>query len=384
MELQNFSRQKKILIVSFTDAKNDPRVYRQVENLKKNFQIFVVACKGPEVEGVPFYPVTPHPLGRTIFEKLFRRAVLLLGMYEPFLRLAYELPDFNELNAIHFDGVIVNDAAPLPLGFKLAKGAPVLFDAHEYYPALAETDPYWRRYFQRPMRNLCKKYIPRCAKMITVSPGLKKMYKENFDVIAEVMPNAPDYQDIAVKPVDLRQIKMIHHGGASRTRQLEKLIELMRLLDDRFTLDFMLVPSSHGYLEELKDAAKDVDRIRFLPPVPMQEIVSFISSYDIGIHMLNSGILNHCYTVPNKLYEFMQARLCALVPPTPGMSAVIREYNCGLVAKDFTPESFAEVLNKLTLEQIMQYKNNSDIASRSCHAGVSCKILNKVINEMGL
>ena len=41
---------------------------------------------------------------------------------------------------------------------------------------------------------------------------------------------------------------MVHHGGASPSRRLETMIEAMDQLDDRFRLDFMLLPSVPKYM----------------------------------------------------------------------------------------------------------------------------------------
>ena len=45
---------QKILIIAFTDLKNDSRVYRQIDFLKEKFKITTVGLKNSEIENVDF------------------------------------------------------------------------------------------------------------------------------------------------------------------------------------------------------------------------------------------------------------------------------------------------------------------------------------------
>lgn len=84
-----------------------------------------------------------------------------------------------------------------------------------------------------------------------------------------------------------------------------------------------------------------------LEPVPMHRIVSFASTYDIGVFLLPPTNFNYRNALPNKLFEFIQARLAVAIGPSPQMAAVVREWNCGIVSDDFTPASLGENLQRL-------------------------------------
>ena len=45
----------------------------------------------------------------------------------------------------------------------------------------------------------------------------------------------------------------------------------------------------------------------------MELIAQEINQYDIGVYLLRDGNLNNKYAMPNKLYEFVQARLADAV-----------------------------------------------------------------------
>lgn len=142
------------------------------------------------------------------------------------------------------------------------------------------------------------------------------------------------------------------------------MVDMMDLLDDRFTLDLMLVPHEPKYLDMLRRRAGRNHRIRFVDPVPFDMIVKKLNEYDIGIYILPFSNFNNRYALPNKFFEFVQARLGIAIGPSPEMMRLVQEHELGLVAKDFAPESMAEVLGKLTPDQIARFKSNADRAAK--------------------
>ena len=157
---------------------------------------------------------------------------------------------------------------------------------------------------------------------------------------------------------------MVHHGGAVRSRRIENMIDIMAYLDKRFSLDLILVPSDPHYLNELKNRAKGMSRVRFLSPLPMTSLPEQLNSYDLGLYLLPPNNFNNRYALPNKFFEFIQARLAIAIGPSPEMGKFVNEYGFGVLAEDFSPKSLANKLNQLTREQIARYKTLSHAAAR--------------------
>lgn len=153
-------------------------------------------------------------------------------------------------------------------------------------------------------------------------------------------------------------------------------------LDKRFTLHLMLVNTDSNYLKRLKKLAEGIGNIRFLRPVYMEEIVKTINQYDIGIFVLPPTNLNYKYALPNKLFEFIQARLAVAIGPSPEMAIIVKQYNLGIVAEDFGPETIANELNKLTKEKIEYYKSQSDKLAYEISSEGNCQKLQKIIAEL--
>jgi hypothetical protein len=54
------------------------------------------------------------------------------------------------------------------------------------------------------------------------------------------------------------------------------------------------------------------------------------------------------YASPNKLFEFIQARLPVVTTPNYEMKNLIQKYQLGVVAKDFSVSSFAQAIIECT------------------------------------
>lgn len=76
---------------------------------------------------------------------------------------------------------------------------------------------------------LCNTYISKADRMITVCEGIGKQYANDTGVKSVILTNAPEYEEIEpnLKTDDGKRVRLIHHGGASPSRKIENMIEMM-------------------------------------------------------------------------------------------------------------------------------------------------------------
>jgi glycosyltransferase involved in cell wall biosynthesis len=161
---------------------------------------------------------------------------------------------------------------------------------------------------------------------------------------------------------------LIHHGGAVAERRLELMVAALNQLDDRFQLDLMLMPNEPRYFARLERLVAASTRVRLIAPVDQRTIVEACNSYDVGLYALPAANANLRLALPNKLFEFIQARLAVVIGPSPEMARVVREHDCGVVAHDFTPEALARAIANLSPELVDNYKLRSDRAAQLLNA----------------
>lgn len=378
---------KQALIIVFSNLTNDARMLRQVRMLQKTCQITLVCFEIPSTLNVTFIQL-PHTRLR-LMRKLFLGALLLMRIFPLAYKILhpYEKLIRTRLLGRTFDLVIANDAETLPLAMNW-KGAKILFDAHEYAPLQFEGNPMWKLFFSPFNTWLCKKYIPRVDSMITVCSGLAGEYEKNFGKRAVVITNAAPYADRPVVLPKENKIKLVHHGIANKFRGLATMIKMMDLLDDRFTLDMYLLislnasQSTRQYVEQLKTKIQHNNRIRILPPVNNSELIPAIGQYDVGIFIPPPVSFNMVNTLPNKLFDFIQARLAVAITPLKEMAQVVQTYNIGIIADDFSAQDMAAKLNRLTREKLMEYKSHTEKAARELNAEKNEEIMGGVLKEL--
>lgn len=264
-----------------------------------------------------------------------------------------------------FDVVIANDFETVALARRIGgPNARIILDAHEYTPD-EYSKSWWYRLLQNYRSNfLVKKQVRWVSKAFTVSPEIAKSYEEHFGVPKmDLLLNVPNHEELRPSTLEPRKIRLVHHGIASRARKLELTIEALKLLDSRFTLTFMLMPTEPDYLRELKQLADGLP-VEFLDPVPTSEISRTLNRFDIGIFLHPADNFNAKYCLPNKLFEFIQARLGVVVGPSPEMAKIVRDNELGLVAQDFTAHAFAETLSNLDSKSVRRFKGNSSLVAR--------------------
>lgn len=357
----------KILIIAGSDIKTDPRVQRQIKALEGHE---IKTCAGVNGD-FNFYTSYGFSLARK-FKRFFW---LLTGQFEKFYWHEYLKTLAGILKAQKFDRVIANDIDTLPLALSL--GTKVYFDAHEYHPQ--EWDSLkWKLLYKKYKIYLCKKYIPKADSFSTVNESLANEYKKFIGRKPEVVTNASNYQDL--KPTEISNpIKLIHHGAAIPERKIENMIRMMEYLPGH-VLYLMLTPFDKNYYDFLVDMRSE--RVIFIPAVSPSEVCKTLNQFDIGIYILPPTNFNNINALPNKIFDFIQARLAIAVSANPEMARVVNQNNLGAVAEGYSTLSLVRAINRMRPDKIMQYKNASDKAAKELSAEQNYSLIRKLVFDI--
>jgi hypothetical protein len=367
----------RILVISFTDLASDPRVDRQIGVLGTRHEIVAAGLAPPEHAVSEFVELLiPR---RTVLGNVSAGLRLLARRYDDaYWKHPGHVAALKRLRTIHADVIVANDLTALPIAVRL--GPPVVFDAHEYAPGQFADVTWWRVLVAPYLDRLSRIYIPQAVSMTTVAYGIANAYYSDTGVRPTVVTNAPPRAELSPTPVH-EPIRILHHGSAQRRRGLEEMIRLGELLDERFTLDFVLVEGSSGYRDNLIHRAEGNASVRFPPPWPMREIVTEANNYDIGLFLLPPVSLHRRYALPNKFFEFIQARLAVAIGPSPEMASLVSRYGFGLVADDFSPESLAAEINLLDVSAIETFKRASHFAADKLCMEANAEILLSTVED---
>jgi len=259
-----------------------------------------------------------------------------------------------------------------------------LFDAHEYSPSQATFNLKNVFLFNGYRKGLIRRFSNRSDAMITVSEGIRDLYKKRFNLDSKIILNAADYVENDYIPVNKNSIKIVHHGTTSRQRFIHEIIKLFDKLDDRFYLYLHLLPSDQKYFQYLKKLAKKTsgNRIFFCDVIEPGDITKYINKYDLGIHLLKDINLNHKNALPNKFFDYIMAGLGVIIYPTNMMRDIIQYNNIGVVADNFSYKSLANKINGLSSDNINEYKKNSLKLAKTLNSNIEGRKLIKIYKSL--
>ncbi len=77
---------------------------------------------------------------------------------------------------------------------------------------------------------------------------------------------------------------------------------------------------------------------------------------DIGLFVQSGDSVQKRFTLPNKFFEYIQARLALCVADLPEMAGLVERYDLGVLAKTHSPPDIAAAIRALTPERIAHHK----------------------------
>jgi glycosyltransferase involved in cell wall biosynthesis len=86
------------------------------------------------------------------------------------------------------------------------------------------------------------------------------------------------------------------------------------------------------------------DRIHFLPEVPPSDIPRWTAAADVAAMPIQPTTLNHRLTTPTRLFDALGAGIPVVASDLPGMAAIVRETDCGVLCDPTDPGSIAAAL----------------------------------------
>ena len=374
-----------VAVVSFTNHATDPRVNRHIEHLRHDYRVISVGTGDPCLPGVEF--VQLRLAQRESVRRLHVGLRRLRAAWRRYEEAYWSTPSVRKalpvLRGIRADVFVANDLETLPAVLRASGGAPVVFDAHEYAPGQFD-DRRVFRWFEKPLRHyLVRTYAPRAAAMTTVSDSIARLYQDDAGVAPHVLWNAcrfwPELSPPPVRPAG--PLRLVHHGVAIPARRLERMIDAMELLGDRAQLTFMLVGNHPRYLDDLKARARAVPGVQFRDPVPMPSLPAVLHEYDLGVFLLPPTNSNYARALPNKLFEWVQARLGIVVGPTPEMASLVRKYGLGRVSDDFSAAAFARAIQGISVDDVARYRSNAHRAAQTLSSESSRQVLLQVTGD---
>ena len=119
------------------------------------------------------------------------------------------------------------------------------------------------------------------------------------------------------------------------------------------------------------------NKIFFLPPVPLEQLVQQAIGFDVGIILAKPDTANGRMCTGFKFFEYINSGLAILAPSSPPLIRLTQSYGCGLTYGWPSPDSISH--------QIKILRNNNDALQRMKNASLqAAKFFNAEIQSAAL
>lgn len=356
----------RVVVLSFSALRSDPRVRKQLELLTPDHEVITIG-HGEAPDGVADHLEVPAEYQGWQYPRqlVVSRQYWQAYAGNPAVAFVRERVESGWLGRGAVAGVVANDVEAAGIGLWLEPRGGLHLDLHEFAPE--QNAELWRfRTFVAPfLRWQLRTFATRAASTTTVCDAIAQRYAAEFGLAPGVVMNASAFREVAVSPAG-PTIHLVHAGAALRNRQIEAMIQGVGdavRFGAPVSFDVHLMPNDPAYVAELEDLASDSPGVRVLPPLPHDGMVAAMAKADVGVHMLAPTNYNNAVALPNKLFDFVQARLGIIVGPSPEMARIVTEHGLGRVTADFTSGALTEALLGLTPAQVDAWKAGSDAAA---------------------
>lgn len=369
----------KILVLSYSPLRRDPRVLRHVRELNRRHEVTII---GFGELPIPVHSSIQVEVPRGMNARFVEAVLLAAGQYRAYLSKRYGEDRLREtLRGKRFDLVVANDVETAPLALELAGSAPVWLDLHEYVFDEEPVVNMRSRLVRRLKTYLADTYVPSANAWSTVSQGLSDLYQERLGIPrVVVLPNAATYQDLPVVCNEPGLMRLVYHGICSPERGIEMLIAAMDLLPDTYELTLLLV-GEEARLRELRKTAQG-KRVCFVDPVLPENIPAFINTYDLFVFPMQPTSLQIRHCLPNKFFECVQARIGQVLTPTSDMLDYMTSYSLGSVTEGFSAIDIAESIRGVSHEKILEFKYAADRAAHDLSWETFAPLVEKISDEL--
>ncbi len=266
-----------------------------------------------------------------------------------------------------------------------ANGARLVYDSAEFASGRSRMGRLSRRWAAFTERR----WLRRVDGLIVASPIWLDMLNERYGrlPLAVAVLNTPPSHEVS--PVNLHREAglgegmslLVYQGTIQEHRGLEAAVEALTRLDD---VGLVIIGWGHHRpaIEKLVERVGVGDRVRFLGPVPYEDLLDYTAGATVGLCNIVGASLSYRTALPNKLFEYFMAGLPVIGSEGTEIAPIIDETGAGIAVPPEDPDAIAGATRAI-LADLDKYSAAAVAASRRYHWGVEEAKLLGLYGDLG-
>ena len=248
---------------------------------------------------------------------------------------------------------------------RLRHSAPIVYDSHEIWPHRNRPDG--SRFKSWGLTQIDRIVAHLATAVIVVSGAYAdhfwRRYARRTTVVRNIPPAAARAPVPAFANMDaIPRPRLLYVGKVAPHRGIEQTMEA---LPDIPNASFVLVgPGGAPFKEDLRRLAEQLgilERVHFIDLVPLDAVVPTIAQADVGTSIVQNVGLSHVSTLPNKVFEYLQAGLALVVSDFPEVRRVVEQHGVGVAVDPSDSKAIAAVIRGLLDDpaRLEEFKRNA-------------------------
>lgn len=333
---------KRIIFTVTSNLENDQRVHKTALYFHNNgWNVKVIGSQNVRCNPNYAQPYQTHRIN-----VLFKKGFLFYAEFN--IRL------FFLLLFSRTDRIWANDTDTALAGFIASKIKRTEYtqDLHELFPEVPEVTH--RKNVKAVWTKIEDLVFPHIKDGYTVCQSIADYYKTKYKIDLKVLRNVPYYKPYTGKRNEFANLKgkiILYQGAVNEGRGIEWIIDAMEYVENA---TFVIIGGG-DIVDEIREriSKKGVsDKVIMMGRLPFSELEKYTLSADLGVCLLKEKGLSYYFSLPNRIFDFMQAHVPILATQFPEIEKIVVNYRTGRVINHYEPQYLAQQINEMLAMEI--------------------------------
>ncbi|MFI8496368.1 glycosyltransferase [Peribacillus butanolivorans] len=269
---------------------------------------------------------------------LLTRSYIFFQMVHYGRKKRYDFYHSNDLNTL-MQGAISS---------KFLRRKKLIYDSHEVQTS--------RTGYNSRIYGIQEKFLLKFVDEMIAENHTRAKYNEDlYGLYPKVVHNYPiptlpeestvvDLHELLMLPED--EPILLYQGGIQTGRGLEKVVEAVPMMEAG-TLVFIGDGKIKPELIKKVESMGLEHRVKFIPKVPVDDLLHYTKNAYLGFQVLNNVCFNHYSASSNKLFEYMMSGVPVIACSFPEIQKVVESEKIGVCVDSHDPRSIADGVNYL-------------------------------------